>query len=103
MCVCVSVSVCPVILVRNISPLLVNRSSSNLIERKRIRTSQFAEKFIMIAFTIKTQARINDVSTEMGQGKQSDISDITKIEHLFPFISSNINGKRESRVELHLR
>ena len=35
------------------------------------------ENFIMIAFTIKNvKKRINDASNEMGQGKQSDISNI---------------------------
>ena len=40
-------------------------------------TSQSSEKF-MIGFTIKTQERINDASNEMGQGKQSHISNILK-------------------------
>ena len=42
---------------------------------------------------IKMQARINDASNKMGQGKQSNISIILKIEHLFPFISPNIKEK----------
>ena len=47
----------------------------------------------MIAFTIKKQARINDASNKMRQGKQSDISNILEIELLFPFICPNIKVK----------
>ena len=47
----------------------------------------------MIVFTIKTQARINDASNEIGQGKQPNISNILKIEQLFSFTSSNIKEK----------
>ena len=43
---------------------------------------------MMIAFTIKTQARIYDASNEMRQGKQSNILNILKIKFLFPFIAT---------------
>ena len=38
---------------------------------------------------------------ETGQGKQSDISNNLKIEHLFPFIRPNIKEKRE-KMELSM-
>ena len=39
------------------------------------------------------QERINDATNKVGQGKISVISNILKIEHLFPFIGPNIKEK----------
>ena len=46
-----------------------------------------------IAFMIEMQTWINYASNDMGQNKQSDFSNIPKIEHLFPYISPNIKEK----------
>ena len=48
--------------------LLVYRSSSKLVERYFILTSQSYENFTIIAFAIKTQVRINDANNDMEQG-----------------------------------
>ena len=74
------------------SLLLVNRSSSDLVERWRISTYQSSQKFIMIAFTIKTQKRINDASHEKGQWKWANLSTFLKLENssYFPLFCHDI-------------
>ena len=39
----------------------------------------------MIAFAIKTQARINDTNYEFDEGILFDSSNILKLKYLFPF------------------
>ena len=66
--VCLSVCLCfKWFLSNNRSQLLVDRSSSNLVERWKILTCQSSEKFMMIAFTIKTQARNNEQTYRQGK------------------------------------
>ena len=38
----------------------------------------------MIAFAVKTKARMNDPNDGFGQGKLSDSSNILELENLFP-------------------
>ena len=46
----------------------------------------------MIAFVIKTQARINDANYASSKGKWLVSSNLLKIEHLFPFIAINFGS-----------
>ena len=62
-------------------------------EIEEIRTTRSSEIIIMKASAITTQARINVANLAFGQEKSSDSSNILKMEHLFPFIATQLGRK----------